>query len=421
MPAPDPSRMMDDLSHSVSPGAVRRNKINVPHMKITSVKALVVKIQQEDTFGGHGSAGPSGGKYFIQPGWRGLYSARTETTLVKIETEGGISGFGEGQSPVGPEVTAAVIEHLLAPFLIGRDASDVQVLEHQMYELMNIRGHYTGYMRHAISAVDIALWDIWGKQLGLPIAKLLGGIHRTAIPAYVSGIRGKTLDDKIRAVRQSLDGGFTAMKTFLGFGVDADVEHVTAFTQELKGRGQLMIDALWNYNVSTAIRLGRHLERLGVSWFEAPTAPEDVAGHAEIARSLDLPVAAGETETTRFQFLPWFQQRALDIAQPDVARCGITETRRIAEMAGSFHLPVALHSGVLLGPGIAASLQVAAAIPNLLFQEFQPVMLDLANGFLARPIICQAGAFQLPAGPGLGIEVNEDALAPHIAQGSTQW
>jgi L-alanine-DL-glutamate epimerase-like enolase superfamily enzyme len=383
-------------------------------MKITRVKPLVVKIQKEDTFGGHGSAASSAGAYFIQPGWRGLYSTHTETTLVKIETDEGIAGFGEGQAPVGPEITAAVVDRVLGPFLLGRDASDVQVLEHEMYELMNVRGHYTGYMRHAISAIDIALWDIHGKKLGVPVAKLLGGVFRTEIPAYVSGIRGRTLDDKISAMRNFLDSGFAAFKTFLGFGAAADLEHATAFTQELKGRGRLMVDALWNYDVSTAIRLGRGLERLDVAWFEAPTAPEDVAGHAEIARALDLPVAAGETETTRHQFLSWFQQRALDIAQPDVARCGITETRRIGELAATFNLPVALHSGVMLGPGIAASLQVAAAIPNLLFQEFQPVMLDLANSMLTHPIVCQAGVFHLPAGPGLGIEVDEGALKPYL-------
>jgi galactonate dehydratase len=385
-------------------------------MKITRVQPIVLKVPAEDNFGGQGRAAGSHGEYFIQPGWRGLYSDRTETTLVKIETNEGIIGFGEGQSPVGPEVTAAIIDHVLGPFLIGRDPSDVQVLEHEMYQLMNIRGHYTGFMRHAISAIDIALWDINGKKAGLPVAKLLGGIFRTAIPAYVSGIRGSTLDDKLAAIREFLDSGFTAVKTFLGFGVQSDVEQVTAFTEVLRGRGQLMVDALWNYDVSTAIRLGRHLERLGVGWFEAPTAPEDVAGHAEVARSLDVPVAAGETETTRFQFLQWFQQRALDIAQPDVARCGITETRRIAELAAAFHLPVALHSGVLLGPGIAASLHVAAAIPNLLFQEFQPVMLKLANAVLKRPILCQAGAFQLPAGPGLGMELDEAALKAYIQQ-----
>jgi galactonate dehydratase len=285
-----------------------------------------------------------------------------------------------------------------------------------MYQLMNIRGHYTGFIMHAISAVDIALWDIRGKQAGEPIAKLLGGAHRTRIPAYVSGIRGETLDDKVATARRFVEDGFSSLKTFLGFGLEQDLEHVAAFTSALKGKGRLMVDALWNYDVTTALQLGRSLEKMGVGWFEAPTAPEDIAGHSEIARSLDMPVAAGETETTRYQFLTWFQQRGLDIAQPDAARCGITECVRIAELADAFHLPVALHSGILLAPGIAASLHVAAAIPNLLYQEYQPVMTDLANEFVVRPIICRRGAFDLPAGSGLGIEMNEQALEPHVVK-----
>src|SRR6185295_15209226 len=151
-------------------------------MKIATVRPLVIKLEQEDSFGGQGRDTRSKGGYFIQPGWRGLYSDRTEATLVGIETDEGVVGFGEGQSPVGPEITAAVIDHLLAPFLIGRDSSDVGVLQHEMYQMMNIRGHYSGYMHHAIAAVDMALWDIWGKQLGQPVAKLLGGVFRSRIP-----------------------------------------------------------------------------------------------------------------------------------------------------------------------------------------------------------------------------------------------
>src|SRR5687768_17093145 len=110
-------------------------------MKIISVRPIVMKIAQEDSFGGHGRDASSKTEYFAQPGWRGLYSDRTETTLVRIETDDGIVGFGEGQAPVGPEITASVIERLLGPFLLGKDPADIHVLQHEMYEMMNIRGH----------------------------------------------------------------------------------------------------------------------------------------------------------------------------------------------------------------------------------------------------------------------------------------
>jgi galactonate dehydratase len=384
-------------------------------MRITHVRSLVIKIAAEDSFGGTGRPATSGwGSYFRQPGWRGVYSDQTETTLVKIETDEGICGFGEGQSPIGPETTATIIDRVLQPILIGRDPTDVGVLRHEMYDAMNIRGHYGGYMAHAISGVDTALWDVRGKQLGQSVASLLGGAFRDQIPCYVSGVRGKTLADKAATVREFAAKGFSAVKTFLGFGLEKDLEHVQAFIEALGANGRLMVDVLWNYDVPSAIRLGRSLERLGVEWLEAPTAPEDIAGHAEIARSLDMAVATGETETTRFQFIRWFEQRALDIAQPDVARCGITEARKIADLAETFNIPVAPHCGILFGPGIAASLQVAAAIPNLSIQEYQPVMLSLANKFLKEPLVCEQGFFRLPKGPGLGIELDEEALAPYI-------
>ena len=149
-------------------------------------------------------------------------------------------------------------------------------------------------------------------------------------------------------------------------------------------------------------------------WFETPTSPEDIEGHAEIARELDMFVAAGETETTRYQFLNWFQARGLDIAQPDVGRCGITEAKKIADLAETFNIPIALHAGVCLPPSIAASIHVASAIPNLIFQEYQPLMLGLSNQFLKRPIVCEEGHFLLPEGSGLGIEMDEEAVSQYV-------
>ena len=144
-------------------------------MKIVDLKPMVVKIPLEDTFGGKGICEDQHQAYATQPGWRGLYSRQAETTLVKVETDTGIVGFGEGQAPVGPEVTAEVIDKVLRPVLIGRDASQIGVLRHEMYETMNVRGHYTGFMAHGIAAVDSALWDIRGKALGVRVVDLLGG------------------------------------------------------------------------------------------------------------------------------------------------------------------------------------------------------------------------------------------------------
>ena len=387
-------------------------------MRITDLKPMAIKIPQEDTFGGKGAPEkgeePSETTYFLQPGWRGLYSDQTETTLVKVETDEGIVGFGEGQAPIGPEVTAMVIDKVLRPILIGRDPTQIGVLRHEMYEAMNIRGHYTGFMVNGISAVDSALWDIKGKKLGAPVVDLLGGAFRDRVPVYVSGIRGRTIEEQAATAQGHVKQGFRALKMFLGFNIEEDLEHIRAVREAVGPDVQLMVDTLWGYDVPTAIQFGRHLERHRIAWFETPTSPEDLEGHAEIARTLEIPVAAGETELTSYQFLRWFQARALDIAQPDVGRCGITETKRIADLAELFNIPVALHAGICLAPSIAASIHVAAATPKLLFQEYQPVMLEVSNRFLKHPMVCEEGHFHLPEGPGLGIEINEEALAQYV-------
>ena len=214
--------------------------------------------------------------------------------------------------------------------------------------------------------------------------------------------------------RGHVSEGFSALKMFLGFGIDEDIRHVEGIREGAGSGARLMVDVLWNYDTPTALQLGRHLERLGVFWFETPTSPEDIDGHAEIARELDMFVAAGETETTRYQFLNWFQKRGLDIAQPDVGRCGISETKKITDMAEAFNIPIALHAGICLPPSISASIHMAASIPNLIYQEYQPLMLDVSNKFLKNPIVCENGHFNLPEGPGLGIEMDEDALSEYV-------
>jgi galactonate dehydratase len=176
-----------------------------------------------------------------------------------------------------------------------------------------------------------------------------------------------------------------------------------------------MIDVLWAYDLSEAMRMGSVCEELGVKWFEAPIHPEDLPGHAELARALRIPVASGETDRTRYQFLRQLQARALDIAQPDIGRTGISEGKAIAELAETFNVPLTMHTGMASAVLIAASLQVAATIPHCLYQEYQPTVTEVANRFLKTPLVCEQGYFELPAGPGLGIELDEAALRAYQA------
>jgi galactonate dehydratase len=333
-----------------------------------------------------------------------------EYLIVRLRTDDGLVGYGEGQTPIGPEVTAAAVEKVLRPILVGEDPMRVGVLRRRMYEALLVRGHFTGTIVDAIAGADSALWDLRGKMLGRPVADLLGGAFRTRIPAYVSGLRGRTADEQIAVARDWVARGFRAFKLFLTEGFERDVARLRRIREALGPGVSLMIDVLWAYDLPTAMRMGSVCEELGVTWFEAPIHPQDLEGHAELARALRLPVASGETDRTRYQFLDQFQRRALDIAQPDIGRTGISEGKVIAELAETFNIPLTMHTGMASAVLIAASLQVAATIPHCWYQEYQPFVTEVANRFVRTPLVCDQGSFELPTGPGLGLELDEKAL-----------
>ena len=333
--------------------------------------------------------------------------------LVKIIDDDGVVGWGEALAPAAPEATAAIIDRLLRPLLLGADPLAVDVLWSSLYDSMRERGHTTGFMLDAIAGVDIALWDLRGQRLGQPVAALLGGAYRDRVPCYVSGLPEPTEAERLAAAREWLARGFTAIKLHLGHGLAEDGAAAAAVREAVGADAWLAFDAHWRYSVPEAITLGRRLEDLGYAFLEAPTLPEDVAGHAAIARALDLAVATGEAERTRYQFRDRLVAGAVEVAQPDIGRTGLTEGRKIADLAETFNVPVAPHLSVAQGPCIAASIHYAAALPNLLILEYQPAMFALANRYLRQPLVCEAGAYHLPTGPGLGIEVDEAALRRH--------
>jgi L-alanine-DL-glutamate epimerase-like enolase superfamily enzyme len=280
-----------------------------------------------------------------------------------------------------------------------------------MYHINNIRGHESGYTLDAMAAIDIALWDIAGRYYDAPIFELLGGPCKgTALPAYVSGLRQPTLNERCTAAQQYIQDGFQAIKLFLGDDLPTDI-HVLRVIREAVGPDvTLFCDLLWRYRVDEVLRIGRVLDELKYSWLEAPTAPEDLAGHKKIGEALDVPIAIGEPLRTVYEFLPWFEQRLLGIAQPDVMRTGLTAAKKIAAMAEAFRVPVAPHVGMCTGIGMAATLQFAAAIPNFLIQEYQLNLMTGANRTLSKPIEVKDGMVIPPSGPGLGVDIEFSAI-----------
>ncbi len=383
--------------------------------RIEAVDCFVLKLQHAEPYLGPAngvteSAGPPSG-YAVRPPWRSIYSPRFETLLVRLTTTSGVTGWGEALAPVAPEVPAEVVRRLLAPGLIGADPCRVRPLSAALRDLMRERGHLGGHQGDALAAVDIALWDLAGRLAGLPVHELLGGAFREHIPTYVSGLPSR--DDGQRAVLAAewAAKGAERIKLHLGHGVEADLATVDAVRAAAPSVA-LAVDAHWRYDLPDASRLGRGLAaRGGVLFLEAPLPPEDLAGHADLARRIDLPVAVGEAMRHRYEFLPWIRERAVGLLQPDVARTGITEAMAVAEIGAAHHLPIAPHHSVGLGVALAAGLQVSAAAEMLTVFEYQPTATVVGQRILAAPLPGGPDGFAVPSGPGLGIEVDDHIVS----------
>jgi D-galactarolactone cycloisomerase len=347
-----------------------------------------------------------------------VYPARAEALLVRIVAEDGLVGWGEAHAPPIPRVAQTLIADLLAPLLVGRDPLATDAIWDALYALMRLRGYGSGVMLEALAGVDIALWDLAGKALGQPVYRLLGGPYRTRIPCYLSGIPGATVEERVARAEEAVGLGFTALKTSVGRGpLDEDLDGVEALVEAVRGRAEVLVDAHGVYDARTATAAGRRLERMGAGWLEDPLPPEDVEGYAALCAALDLPVASGETECTRWQFNEKLRRRAADVILPDVCRAGgITEGRKIATVADLYDVPWCVHASISTAVHLAAGLHLAAATPNFLLCEYPQSFRTgpLADALLRAPLRYEDGHLPVPDGPGLGIEFDQEALAAHV-------
>ena len=372
-------------------------------IKITHIIVHIIKSNLEVPFA-------------FSQGWVNQRSA----TLVEIKTNNGLTGWGEAfcQGLEPPEISAAVIETALKPLLLDQSPLDIEVLWHKMYNMTRDYGR-KGSVISAISAIDIALWDIAGKFYNQPIYQLLGGAFREKIIPYATGfyrINGK--GEAKRLSEEAIthyENGFDHMKIKLGFGLKDDIECMNSITNVLEGKNvTLMIDTNHAYGRSEALYLGHALKDYNLRWYEEPVVPEDISGYAELRSKLKMPIAGGENEHTLFGYRSLFENGAVDIAQPDIGSCGgITSAKHIIALAHSFGVEVNPH---VWGSAIAqaASIQVIAAIPTThhsIFarspileydQSSHPFRRDLLN----KPIELEDGFVNVSSKPGLGIDVN---------------
>lgn len=354
--------------------------------------------------------------------------AQRSATVVEVSTDAGISGWGEalcmGLQP--PEIAAATIESALKPLLLGADPLATEVLWHRMYN--HTRDYGTkGAVIGAISAIDIALWDIAGQALGQPVYKLLGGAFRTRVQAYATGfyrLSGQGEAERLaeEAQRHSA-AGFRIMKVKLGFGLEDDIAVMQAVRRAAGAGVTLMIDTNHAYGVRDAIRLGQALADFDLRWYEEPVIPEDIAGYCEVRRALGMPIAGGEAEYTLFGFRDLIGRGAIDIAQPDICHAGgFTACRHITALACAHGVQVNPHVwGSAIGQ--VASLHLLAALPVANFALFaqEPILEydcsahPFRSELVASPPRHRDGWVEVPDRPGLGIEVNRAVLERYLA------
>lgn len=385
-------------------------------MKVERVEIFVVKVSQHDRFGGQ-AAQPktlNGSNYYFEAEWREAYSTQSQSCLIKLTTDSGHVGWGEAQAPLVPEVAGTIVKELLGPILIGQDPRRPEVIYDLLYRSMNVRGHTTGFMLDAMAGIDLALWDLRGKFYNAPVCELLGGPFRTTLPSYVSGIRATTKEGRAEVSKAAAAEGYSGVKAYLGKGLKADMAEMQSLREALADT-DIETDWFWKYDRSDAMRLGRVADEFGMRWIESPLDPEDIPGHAALARALDTPIAVGEPLRTTRQFRDWLAAEALDIAQPDILRTGITEGKKIADLANTYHRAIAPHSSIFLGVGTAATWHLSSAIPNFQVQEHQPPSFGLTNRFIEPKMEVRNGELVVPMGPGFGVEVVEKSIAPFTA------
>jgi len=329
--------------------------------------------------------------------------------VVRVETDEGLTGIGLGGGGLSAAVNVAMVE-AFRPLLMGEDPLDVERLWDRMWKpkLVGRRGIST----RVISAIDIALWDLRGKIAGLPLYKLLGA-YRRRVPVYIAGgyyEEGKTLDDLAQEMVDNVEFGARAVKMKIGgASIAEDVERVRVVRQAVGPGVQVMVDANNAYRYYEAIEVARKIEPYDIAWFEEPVAPDDYRGHAQVAAATSIPVASGENEYTRYGFRDLVEQRAAAILNADAQILGgVTEFMKVAALAQAYDLPIAPHGNQ------EVHVHLVAAIPNGLIVEFYRGTTDPMWGRTFREhLTLKEGCLEAPDRPGLGIDLNDEALAPH--------
>lgn len=350
-----------------------------------------------------------------------MHFSRRQHCLVEVICDDGTIGWGECLGPAKPN--AAIVD-VYAQSLIGEDPLQTEKVWLTLYNRLRDQGQ-RGLTVTALSGIDIALWDIKGKHFGVPISVLLGGRFRDTVRAYATGSFRREGVDRVTDIAAEVAGyrrdGFHAVKIKIGFDVEEDLAVIAAVREAIGPDTRLMIDANHGYDYLEAIELGKRAAQYGIDWFEEPVLPEQIATYEAVRAGQPIPVASGENWHGRYAMHEPLVRRAVDIVQPDI--CGVggfSEMRRVADMAALYGVRLVPH---VWGTAVclAASLQFMAALPpnpprrNPIepIMEFDRTENPFRQAVVHTPLEHHQGVMAIPDGPGLGIEINRDALSTY--------
>jgi L-alanine-DL-glutamate epimerase-like enolase superfamily enzyme len=338
--------------------------------------------------------------------------------FVKVDTDEGISGWGEC-SPMNGRVIQAMVVHALKPLIVGGDPFAVEVLGERML-LQPYKLGPQGAHPEAIAGIDIALWDIIGKATGQPIWRLLGGRFRERVPVYFSyGWHGKGGPAEVAAALAArVEQGYRTLKVRMNYGPlkgeirdDPAIPILQAVRAAVGDDVALAFDVNNGYTAHKAIQVGRYLQdHLAIAWYEEPTPQYDYGAMRQVAEALDVPVSAGEHEYTRWQFRDLLLHGRPDIVQPDLVKCGgFTEARKIAALCEAWSKPIVVHN-TQPTIGTAASLHFCAASSNALYPQEFTGHRDALRALFRNELEFVDGHLRVPDEPGLGLEVDEERV-----------
>jgi galactonate dehydratase len=349
---------------------------------------------------------------------------RTNWVFVRVDTDEGVHGVGEATLEHREKTVAEAITELERSF-VGKDPARIQDLWHTAYRDVYFRGGPV--FQSALSAVEMALWDIKGKSLGVPVYELLGGKVRDAIKCYANGwfAPAKEPAEFAAKAKAAVAAGFRGLKwdpfgsAYLSIeraDLRKALECVEAVRAAVGTDVELMIEGHGRFDIATAVRIGQELQRFDILWFEEPVPPDNLDALAEVKRRAGVPIAAGERLYSRWEYQQFFQKMPADFAQPDVSHVGgIFELRCIAAQAEALHLAICPHNPS--GPvAMAATLQLAACTMNFFVLETMANDVAYRGKISTERVTMENGLIRIPDGPGLGLDLDLEEIAKHPYQ-----